>query len=115
MALILNKTTKGISYNYHLIIDFRFRKSANTGIVTIGSYANKEARELDKYTRRFDEEGQPCYDESGMLIYDETPYNLTNKLNDFDSRYEVPRNMNDAELYEYLKTLPEFTGAIDEI
>ena len=85
----------GIPVNYHRIVSVN-NITNQSSIIEIGSYVSK--------TKRLEEKEKLANNES-MNIFIHTKY--INK--------EYTQNLNVVSAYDYIKTLEEFSGAVDDL
>lgn len=95
MALIKEiELENGVKVNYHRIVSVN-NITNHVSIIEVASYTSKEKREQEK----------EAFEKGEFIdVFKETKF--------IEKEYE--ENLNVVSAYEYLKTLPEFSGCTDD-
>lgn len=103
----------GVPLEYHRITDVMiFTNEQN--VINVSSYVNQEQRELEKERLSIEQE-KTLRIELGEDLGDLPEENVYNAAYSEGSTFITPydQHVTVDNAYEYLKTLPEFEGAID--
>ena len=113
MGLIKNmELDNGVVLNYHRIASINNITNVKT-LISINSYISKELRQKEKEYQKIQFKNanqEKITDEEQTLLKKGINVLIESKIYSID--YSKDLNVDNA--YEYLKTLPEFEGSIDD-